>query len=416
MKINIFEDSRWENFLPLTYTHAVFDLRCGILKLRQKIAYCYPEYDYHLIVRKDLEELYKNRFPERPINQLTKNSNLFINGSLLINGEIARKINSLSDNTGLFFDQTCIAFKKNINDDISISSEDIHKLMKDISREQLNIKPINYIWELVDKNSNTITKDFQIVTKNKINYIDKNENHHLINTEKIFIGKDVTIAPNVVLDASAGPIFLDDNSIIMANAVIFGPAYIGKNSIIKVGAKIYHGVSVGKVCKVGGEVEETIFQGYSNKQHDGFLGHSYVGEWVNLGADTNNSDLKNNYKKVKAYFYPERKYINTGMQFFGMIIGDYSKSGINTMFNTGCVVGIGCNLYSADLFSGFIPSFSWGTATNLKDYRVNKIFETIRLVKKRRGLKLEKFEEKILKKCFDNSTKMRNVFNRKRNG
>ena len=418
MQINIFEDSQWQNFLPLTYTRAVFDLRCGILKLRQKIACYYQNNNCYLIVRKDLDELYKNRFPKRSINQVIKGSNLFINGRLLptYRDEISEKINSLTNNSGLFFQQTCIAFKKNINFDTSISSEDISKLMEDISHKEVDIKPIDYIWELVDKNSNEIIKDYDIITKNKQNHLDKNGNYHLINAEEIFIAKNVTIAPNVVLDASEGPIFIDDNSTIMPNAVIYGSAYVGKNSLIKVGAKIYQGVSIGKFCKVGGEVVNTIFQAYSNKQHDGFLGHSYIGEWVNLGADTNNSNLKNNYKKVKVYFYPERKYIDTELQFFGMIIGDHSKTGINTMFNTGCVVGGGCSLYSADLFTGLIPSFSWGSASNLRDYRVNKMLETTRIVKKRRGLTLDKFEEKILEKCFYDSKKLRVIFNRKKNG
>ena len=413
MQINIFEDSKWENFLPLTYTRAVFDLRSGIFKLREKIAHYYQKHNCNLIVRKDLEELYKNRFPNRSINQLIKGSNLFINGRLLISYEIAEKINSLTDNSGLFFQQTCIAFKKNIDSDTSISCENISKLMEDISHKEADIKPIDYIWELVDKNSNEIKKDYKIVIENKKNHINKNGNYHLINPEEIFIAKDVTVLPNVVLDASDGPIFLDDHSTIMPNVVIYGPAYIGKNSVIKVGAKIYQGLSIGKFCKVGGEVEQTIFQGYSNKQHDGFLGHSYIGEWVNLGADTNNSNLKNNYKKVKVFFYPEGKYTDTGLQFFGMIIGDHSKTGINTMFNTGCVVGVGCNLYSADLFTGIIPSFSWGSASNLRNYRVNKMIETARIVKKRRGLKLERFEERILENCFQDSIKRRHIFNRK---
>ncbi|MCK4358454.1 MAG: hypothetical protein KAW92_06880 [Candidatus Cloacimonetes bacterium] len=413
MQINIFEDSKWENFLPLTYTRAVFDLRSGIFKLREKIAHYYQKHNCNLIVRKYLEELYKNRFPNRSINQLIKGSNLFINGRLLISSEIAEKINSLTDNSGLFFQQTCIAFKKNIDSDTSISCENISKLMEDISHKEADIKPIDYIWELVDKNSDEIKKDYKIVIINKKNHINKNGNYHLINPEEIFIAKYVDIAPNVVLDADDGPIFLDDHSTIMPNVVIYGPAYIGKNSVIKVGAKIYQGLSIGKFCKVGGEVEQTIFQGYSNKQHDGFLGHSYIGEWVNLGADTNNSNLKNNYKKVKVFFYPEGKYTDTGLQFFGMIIGDHSKTGINTMFNTGCVIGVGCNLYSADLFTGIIPSFSWGSASNLRNYRVNKMIETARIVKKRRGLKLERFEERILENCFQDSIKRRHIFNRK---
>ncbi|MBC8525948.1 MAG: hypothetical protein ISS28_04070 [Candidatus Cloacimonetes bacterium] len=412
MKIVIFEDNRWKNFLPLTYTRAAFDLKCGILKLRQKIAYFYQKNKIHLIVRKDFKHFYSNRFPQKPINNLDKGCNLFINGTILMNNEITQKLNSLQSNTGLFYKNTCLGFKKDIESNTEICSENIPELIENISYKEVNIKPINYLWELVDKNAYEIEKDFKRITKDKHNNLDKNGNYHLVNPEMIFIGKGVTVEPNVVLDASNGSIYLDDYSKVMANTVIKGPVYLGKNSIVKVSAKIYEGTSVGKVCKVGGEIEETIFQGYSNKQHDGFIGHSYIGEWVNLGADTNNSDLKNNYKTVKVYFYPEEKYIDTNLQFFGMIIGDHSKSGINTMFNTGCVIGVGCNLYSADLFSGFIPSFSWGTASHLMEYKINKMLEVIRLVKNRRHLNLEDSEVNLLEKCFKNSIKLRKVHNR----
>jgi len=201
--------------------------------------------------------------------------------------------------------------------------------------------------------------------------------------------------PGVIIDATNGPVISDENVKIMANSVIIGPVYIGKNSTIKIGAKIYEGTSIGPVCKIGGEVEGTIFQAYTNKQHGGFLGHSYLGEWVNIGAGTNNSDLKNNYKNVTIYFHTEGKKIDSGSQFIGTFIGDHTKTGINSTINTGSVIGVGCNLFGRELITDFIPSFSWGDASNLSEYVEDKFLETAEIVKKRRKLKLTANEKEL---------------------
>ncbi len=187
----------------------------------------------------------------------------------------------------------------------------------------------------------------------------------------------------------------------MPNAVLCGPLYVGKNSLIKIGAKLYGGTSIGKVCKVGGEVEGTIFQGYSNKQHDGFLGHAYIGEWVNLGADTNNSDLKNTYKNVAYYSYATKTKLDSGTQFLGCFIGDHSKTGINCSINTGAVIGIGSNLFGRDLISDFIPDFSWGEAGSLVPYRFAAFCETATLVKQRRLMAFDQLETEFYKSLYE---------------
>ena len=409
--INIFEDDRFVNFFPLTYMRPIFDLRCGILKLRQKISFIFSETDCNLILRTELEKLYENRFPQKNINRIQKGKNIFVNGSIIVDEKVKKLLFSIPNKTGLFNEKICIGFRTDFDSDEKISSEDISRITKNISRKEIDFSAFNYIWEIVDRNSKEIISDYNKIVKSKKNHLNNYENFYKINSENIFIGKDVSIEPNVVLDATKGSIFIDDKARLMSNCVIKGPVYIGKNSVVKVGAKIYSGTSLGKMSKVGGEIEETIFQGYSNKQHDGFLGHSYLGEFVNLGADTNNSNLKNNYKTIKSYFYPMKKFIDTNLQFFGMVIGDHSKSGINTTFNTGCVIGLGCNLYSADLFSGFIPSFSWGTAKKLYDYRSTKMLETAEIVKKRRNLTLNSIEKNLFINCFKNTKMLREIFN-----
>jgi UDP-N-acetylglucosamine diphosphorylase/glucosamine-1-phosphate N-acetyltransferase len=200
------------------------------------------------------------------------------------------------------------------------------------------------------------------------------------------------------LDASKGPIYIGKNAHIMSHAVVQGPSFIGEGSIIKMHAAIYHNTSIGEVCKVGGEVEESIIHSYSNKQHEGFLGHAYLGSWVNIGASTNNSDLKNNYANVDVYI--NGKHIDSGSQFVGLIMGDHSKTAINTMFNTGTVVGVSCNIFGAGFPAKYIPSFTWGGSDFLRTYHITKSLEVAKIVMKRRGIELSETEEKLLESVF----------------
>ena len=202
--------------------------------------------------------------------------------------------------------------------------------------------------------------------------------------ENVFLADSARIMPGVVIDAESGPVWIDDHVQIMPQAVLEGPLSIGKNSIIKVGAKIYENTTIGPVCKVGGEVEQSIFQSYSNKQHDGFLGHSYLGSWINLGADTNNSDLKNNYSSISVILNKQK--IETGKRFLGTIIGDHSKTAINTMINTGSIIGVCCNIFGGDFPPKYIPSFSWGGSAGLQDYHFDKAIEVAQIVMERRNI------------------------------
>ncbi len=410
MKLCVFEDNSWDQFLPLTYTRAYFDLKCGILKLRHKVTRFYPDDEKYLLLREELKKLYTSRFPKYKINHFEEGGYLFVNGRVLFDEMMKQEVDSLENGTALFNGDVCIAARVLSEHERDISTEQLPHLFSKLKKIDTKIQPMQYIWELVAKNEEQIALDYKFLIKNKISQHMQDGTFHMMNSSEIFFGENVIIEPGVVLDATNGPIMIDDNAQIMANAVIKGPVYVGKGSAIKVGAKIYEGTSVGKVCKIGGEVEGTIFQAFSNKQHEGFLGHSYIGEWVNIGADANNSDLKNNYNHVKSFYYPLRNFKDTGSQFFGAIFADHIKTGINTTFNTGIVIGVGCNLYSSLLFSGFIPSFSIGSANRMGEYHLKKMLQTAGIVKSRRGLELTDDEKTILEYCYEKSAPLRKIF------
>jgi len=260
----------------------------------------------------------------------------------------------------------------------------------------------NYTWEFLHNNGEMIKADYELVFYEEDNYIEIDPGVVGINPYDIWIGEGATLKHGVILDASEGAVIIDENATIMHNAVIVGPVYIGKNSLIKIGAKIYPNTSIGAFSKVGGEVSDTIIQAYSNKQHDGFLGKSYIGEWVNIGANTNNSDLKNTYKPVDVWFYPDKSKLSTDSLFVGCFIGDHSKIGINCSINTGTVIGYGTNLYGKDLIKEFVPSFSWGEADELVDYKFDKFIETAKSVKARRDEDLTNEEIDLIKNIYEN--------------
>ncbi|NPA35131.1 MAG: glucose-1-phosphate thymidylyltransferase [Chlorobi bacterium] len=218
--------------------------------------------------------------------------------------------------------------------------------------------------------------------------------------DNIYVGENVRIDP-CFIDTSSGPVIIDDHAHIMQGAMISGPVYIGPHSVIKMGAKIYGPVALGPYCKVGGEVSHTIFQGYSNKAHDGFIGHAFISEWVNIGADTNNSNLKNTYGPVKMWDYVEKRFVDTGMQFLGLVMGDHAKAGINTMFNTGTVVGVSANVFGAGFPRTFIPSFAWGGAQGFTTYNVDRALDTARRMMARRKVDLTPEYEQLFRKVFE---------------
>jgi len=407
MQICIFEDINFANFEPLVFSRPVYDLVCGITSLKEKILRSYGDVKYSLHCRPYLADIVKKENPGIPVNKIDDDHCLFINGRListqdlsdllpLITGEDKVFVNGETV-IGAYLSGKNLEYKKNHLKDL-FSVNDFNGLPVKI----LDFKCANYLWDLINLNGEQISKDYNYFVKQlkKPNYLDKiDPSVNLINKEKIFIGENVTIKPGVVLDASGGPVSIDDNAFIYPNAVLEGPIYVGESSKIKSGATIYENVTISKVCKVGGEVEQSIFMPYSNKQHSGFIGHAYLGSWVNLGADTNCSDLKNNYSQVRVKL--SSKEVNSGSQFLGLMIGDHSKSAINTMFNTGSLIGFACNIFGAGFPEKYVPSFTWGGAEASSVYDLQKAIDTAKIVLSRRKIHFEREEENLFQSIFE---------------
>jgi UDP-N-acetylglucosamine diphosphorylase/glucosamine-1-phosphate N-acetyltransferase len=272
----------------------------------------------------------------------------------------------------------------------------------------LNERPearlLSFPWQLIEFNPDVIADDFR-----RLPFRGQSEESvvypgvQLINDDEIVIGDGAAVKSGVVLDASGGPIVIGDRAVVMPNATVIGPVSIGADSLVKAGAKILEGTSTGTVCKIGGEVEGTIFGSYSNKQHDGFIGHSYLGEWVNIGAASNNSDLKNNYSAVRMWCAGRVR--ETGRQFMGLLMGDHTKTGINTLFNTGTVIGFNCNVFSAELPAAFVPSYSWGHGREMGAYELDKAMHTAAVVLERRRVRFEVAHRTVFEKIHDMSVR-----------
>lgn len=401
----LFEDTLVSNFFPLVYFRPVYDLRCGIGTLREKIISAYPSARLVLASRSYLAGALQAREPKSIVNQFPSNQCLFVNGRVLADEQFSKKIPLIAKNNVVYVSgDTVVAafvqgemlakFAKNFSGTFSQTD------FEGIPQKEIDVEFVNYPWEIVHKNGSWIEKDFasHVPSGKKIRG-KVCAGVHIIGKKNVFIDSGSVIKPGVVLDAEHGPIYIGKNVRIFPNAVIVGPAAIEDGSVIKAGAQIYENTTIGPVCKVGGEVEGSILQSYSNKQHAGFLGHSYLGSWVNLGADTNNSDLKNNYGTVKVVV--NERQVDTGLQFVGVTIGDHSKSGINTMFNTGTVVGVCSNVFGSGFPSKYIPSFAWCGATETTTYELDKAIAVAKAVMARRKMEMSSEEECLMRTVFN---------------
>lgn len=390
MHLVIFDDYLYKSFYPASQLRSVGDIRCGVLKLRQRLTYELGFEDAAIIVRPGLVALYRYRQSSWRINDNPQGLKLYVNSRISLDDATIKLIKEIKEGEALVVGGSIVALLTEQELSFGFDSSGFQERAVEA---QLYYNMV----DIVHDNGRMIMRDFENIFYEEDNFYETEPGVHVLHPYNVWIGEGAMLAPNVVLDASEGAIIIDEEARIMANAVIVGPAYIGKKSVVKIGAKVYGGSSIGPVCKVGGEIESSIFQAYSNKQHDGFLGHSYVGEWVNLGADTNNSDLKNNYKNVFQYNYHTDKLEDSGTQFMGSLIADHVKIGINCSLNTGLVVGLGANIYGNKLFSGFVPDFSWGEADALNTYRLEEFLETVGKVKSRRKLELQQIESELLK-------------------
>jgi UDP-N-acetylglucosamine diphosphorylase/glucosamine-1-phosphate N-acetyltransferase len=393
MNTILFDRTSRENLLPLTFTRPSCNLRVGILTIKEKWEkYLKKEFSY-------LTESYLEiKFPLK-----MDSLNLLVNGSILPNTEIAAEINTLKEGQILINDNEIIAVVLRKDEVKSFDFKHIDQY--NIIQSESEFTQINYPWDIFALNGEELEKDFKLITAGrKSNALSKNV--RVLQAENIFIEEGAKVEFST-LNPNGGYIYLGKNSEIMDGCVIRGSFSLGENSTLKLGAKIYGPSTVGPYSKVGGEVNNSVLQGYSNKGHDGFLGNSVIGEWCNLGADTNNSNMKNNYAEVKMWNYSKKGFIRSGKQFCGLIMGDHSKCGINTMFNTGTVVGVSANIFGTGFPRNFIPSFSWGGASGFTTYKINKAFETAELAMTRRDKKLDETEKSILEEVFKQTEEFR---------
>jgi len=417
MKFNtilLYEDESVENLYPFSIMHPAWEVRCGAARLFEKFNFYFPDAKIFFSGRNNHLKSFLARFDIK--NQdITRENMLIINSKVMPSKGLfasmefeSKKQNTESDKSVIFTNnQVPFALYLPSTEQINPNNFDLNFLPAMLSSlhslfpkiEIPNISIINYLWDAIELNGKAISDDFYFFP----NRTDLDKFSHygvwLLEKDKISIGNNCKIAPFVVLDAEKGEIIIEDNVEIMANSVITGHCHIGKNSLIKAGAKIYENTSIGEWCKVGGEIENSIIQSYSNKQHEGFLGHSYLGEWINIGADTNTSDLKNTYGDITVRL--GNKEINTRRMFLGLLCGDHTKSCINCMFTTGTVAGISGILVKEWFLPNYIPSFSWGGKRESPIFKVSKAIEIARIVMSRRNKNLLPEEEVLFKEEYE---------------
>jgi len=393
MNLIFFDGPRRNHLLPLTYTRPVCDLRVGILTIREKW-----EKQLELKSSTITQDYLSQKFPlERGKN------NLMINGGACFSKSLLDEITSLETNQGITRNGEIVALLLNENGLAELMKGHFNSFKLVEARTNFNL--INNLWDLFQFNGSEIDLDFTLLTKGRKSAL-VSDNSTILAPENVFIeeGAEVECA---ILNGKFGKIYLGKGSRISEGAVVRGPFALGEQAEVKMAAKIYGSTTIGPYCKVGGEISNSILYAYSNKGHDGFLGNSVIGEWVNIGADTNNSNLKNNYAPVKLWNYPEEKFIDTGLQFCGLIMGDHAKCGINTMFNTGTVVGVAANVFGAGFPRNFIPDFSWGGAQGLVEHSLSKAFETAEIMMDRRKIKFSETDKSILKAIFNQTQSLR---------
>ena len=389
MNYILFDSDVRTALLPFTYTRPVADIRIGILTIREKWEK-YLGLTTTTITAAHLEEKY-------PMVEMEEN--ILLNASFCPTAALVAKVKKLTKNEALFQGEDVIAFyttdeQEEVNFDSYTQIE--------FEEELIQIKNTCDIFTF---NGAAIQQDFELVTEDRTSEPIP-EGVQVLNKKNIFIeeGAEILFA---TLNASEGPIYIGRDAQIMEGASIRGPFAMGANAVLKMGAKIYKDTTLGPYCKVGGEVSNAVIFGYSSKGHDGYLGNSVIGEWCNIGAGTSTSNLKNNYAEVKLWEYETGRFAKTGLQFCGLMMGDHSKCAINTMFNTGTVVGVSANIFGSGFPRNFIPSYSWGGAAGFVTFQMNKVYEVVTAVLQRKKLPFEEMDKKILDCVFEETKQYR---------
>lgn len=394
MNVILFDDERLPHFLPLTHTRPLSAIRCGIMTMKERWEHllqqpCYVKSSPHL----------GEKFP-----YVSGDDNLFINSAFFPTPELIRAVQSLQSG----------AFLKQENDLLAI------RLPADAAAQfdgsltpgtgmqvdfPYSLLQLKQPWDIFALNEQVLRNDYQILTKGRLSATLSSTNTAL--GEEIFIEEGAKVECSI-LNAKTGPIYIGRHAEIMEGSMIRGPFALGEGAVLKMGAKIYGATTIGEGCKVGGEVNNSVFFANSNKAHDGFIGNAVIGEWCNIGADSNNSNLKNNYEEVRLWSEYKQTFVRTRLQFCGLVMGDHSKLGINTMINTGTVIGVSCNVFGAGFPRNFIPSFCWGSAAGFTEYQLKKAVDTASRVFQRRNLSFDETEQRIFQHIFETTQLQRN--------
>ena len=389
MNFILFDGPRRNHLLPFTFTRPVAEIRVGIMTLRERW-----EAFLKVSISSLTEDYLSIKFPIR-----LKDINVFIDASMLPSVELVNAVHALKKGDRLMANELLVAYSS----DEPKSSEQLSEFNKiEFIGDLLQIKNT---WDIFDKNAEILQSDFDFITKGRTSQpISKTNN--LIHPERIFLEEGAKVEFSI-LNATDGPIYLGKNSEIWEGSLIRGGLALCEHAIVKMGGKIYGATTIGPHSKVCGEISNSVIFGYSSKGHEGYLGNAVLGEWCNIGADSNNSNLKNNYAKVRLWDYATERFEQTGLQFCGLMMGDHSKTAINTMFNTGTVIGVNSNIYVPGFPRNFIPSFSWGGATGFTAYLPEKAFEAAKVMMARRGVEFDDIEANILTHVFEITKKWR---------
>ncbi len=397
MQLCFFEDDRHPKFHPLTLTRPVDNLRLGILTLGQKWKSALGLDDCSRILRPAL----KHTFASKTFDPCVPC--LWINPRYIPEKNLLDKINDMDTGQCLRTGKTVIAALVEGADSAKWLRHGSTNFSSLFILESEDFKSVNNLWDLFLMNGSEIEQDIKRFNPVTSGGAKVSEHAVLENRENIYIQDGATIEAGCVLNADKGPIYIGPNAMVMTGSYIRGPVSIGENSVVKMGAKIYEGTTLGPVCKVGGEVNNCIFHSYSNKGHEGFAGNSLFGQWCNLGADTNTSNLKNNYSTISLSDWNKQEEYETGQQFFGTVMGDHSKTAINTQLNTGTLCGVSCNIFAADFPPKFIQSFSWVGSNVIQTYKLEKAFETMEVIMARRDVELTEDYKEMMRYIFEKS-------------
>jgi len=395
MNYILFDDQASDQLLPFTFTRPSAGIMVGIWTIAEKWEYQLGRSLSHKPYRKYLSTKFAAKLEA---------DNIYINGRLLPDTGLVQSIQSLGMGEALCVDTLVLAVRTAANLD-QFDAEGLPLLGLKLLSYADTFRMLNYPEDIFRMNGDEIKRDFTAITTGRTSAALDSSNR-IVNAGDVFVEEGASVV-NAILNASAGPIYIGKDAEVMDGAIIRGPFSLGEHSTIKMGAKIYGDTSIGPHCKVGGEVSNSVILGYSNKGHDGFMGNSVIGHWCNWGADTNNSNLKNNYEIVKLWDDVSGRFRSTGLQFCGLVMGDHSKCGINTMFNTGTVVGVGANIFGSGFPRNFLPSFSWGGPQGMDTFKLPKFFQTAEKVMERRGIVLNELEKELLTTIYNETAKHR---------